>query len=118
MTEPDTMLMIERIIIDGQQRRSTRADRAWNTLRPFERRVLKEAAVMGYVLGRQDGLIMRSRRQGILDATENYPRDFAIVQDVIEHCDSTGDSFPYLAQACDGRRRRITRRRLWPGETR
>lgn len=118
MTEPDTMLMIERLIIDGQQRRSARADRAWNTLTPFERRILKEAAVMGYVLGRQDGLIMRERGQSILNATENYPRDFAIVQDVIEHCDSTADNFPYLANACDGRRLRITKTRLWPGETR
>lgn len=118
MTTDDTMTAVLNMMVEGEVRRSKRAVRAWNTLHPYERRLVKEAAVMGYVLGERYGRISRNVT-GTRQATEEpFPRDMQIVQDVIEHCDSTSDRYPYLADACAGRRRRITRKRLWPGETR
>lgn len=88
------------------QQRADRADTAWRTLRPFERRLVREAAVMGFVLGDRAGLTR----------DDEFPRDMDIVRNVLEHCDSTSDKFPYLGAACSGRRRRITKARMWPGE--
>jgi hypothetical protein len=95
------------------QRRRDAVDRALATLRPYERRLVREAAVMGYVLGRQDGVI---RGRAGKDASGDYPRDAAILADVIAHCITTDDLYPYLAAASDGRRRRVTKARQWPGE--
>ena len=100
-----------------EQERASRADTAWRTLTKFERRVVREAAVMGYVRGYQAGnLDGRTGKGGPLDNTRRIPGDFDIVRTVIQHCDSTADLYPYLADACAGRRRRITRKRLFPGE--
>lgn len=100
-----------------QKQRATRADRGFATLRPYERRVLREAAVMGYVLGRRAGQADGRNGVSILDTPTDFPGDFDIVRSVLQHCDSTSDLYPYLADACAGRRRRITRKRMWPGET-
>lgn len=105
---------VVRMVATGDQRRADRADTAWRTLTKHERRVVREAAVMGYVLGRQDGKIDGSR---FPHPPSPFPGDFDIVRQVLEHCDSTSDRFPYLGAACSGRRRRITRKRMWPGET-
>lgn len=91
--------------------RAARADVAWNTLTRYERRVVKDAAVMGFVLGDRHG-----RTRSVLDSDDDYPTDMTIVQNVLEHCDSTADLYPYLGAACNGQRRRVTRKRLWPGE--
>jgi hypothetical protein len=100
-----------------EQQRAERADTAWRTLTNFERRVLKEAAVMGYVLGYRAGnLDGRDGNGGPLDRTERIPADFDIVRTVIQHCDSTSDLYPYLSAACYGRQRRVTSSRRWPGE--
>jgi hypothetical protein len=108
---------VVRLVAIGDQRRADRADTAWRTLNPYERRIVREAAVMGYVLGRQDGLI-KGRDGGSLafDNGDDFPRDFDIVRQVLEHCDSTSDLYPHLGEAASGRRRRITRARMWPGE--
>jgi hypothetical protein len=97
------------------QQRAARCDTALRTLRPYERRIVREAAVMGYVLGRQDGLL-RGRPGTGLDDTEGFPGDSTILQEVLQHCDSTSDLYPYLAAAAGGRRRRVTPARMWPGE--
>ncbi|WP_045740895.1 hypothetical protein [Actinoplanes rectilineatus] len=100
-----------------QQQRDKRADTAWRTLTKFERRVTREAAVMGYVLGyragQADGVMGKG---GPLDNDDPIPGDIDIVRRVIQHCDSTSDLYPYLGEACEGRRRRITRKRMYPGE--
>lgn len=101
-----------------RQQRANRADRAFALLRPYERRIVREAAVMGYVLGRQDGMVKGRRGDSLaFDDGSDFPKDFDIVWQVLQHCDSTADKFPYLADACAGRRRRVTRKRMWPGET-
>lgn len=100
-----------------QQQRDARADTAFATLRPYERRIVREAAVMAYVLGYQAGnLDGRNGNGGPLDDTRRIPGDFDIVRTVLRHCDSTGDLYPYLAEAAEGRRRRVTQARRWPGE--
>ena len=117
MTDTTIPEAIVQMVLAGDQRRAARADTAWRTLRPYERRVVREAAVMGYVLGRQDGMI-RGRQGGsfVFDDGSDFPKDFDIVRQVLEHCDSTADRFLYLAEACNGRRRRITKARMWPEE--
>lgn len=98
-------------LADRDRHRAARVDTALATLRPYERRVVLEAAVMGYVLGHRDGGI--DTRQ----ATQRpFPRDAQILADVIAHCDSSSRTYPYLGEACDGRRRRVTAGRRWPGE--
>ena len=113
----DVMDAVAEMFAASRQRRAARADTAWRTLRPYERRVVREAAVMGYVLDRQDGMI-RGRQGGSIafDDGSDFPKDSDIVQQVLEHCDSTNHLYPWLAAACDGRRRRITKARQWPGE--
>jgi hypothetical protein len=99
----DTMQQILlQAVTDEMDRRHHRANVAWETLRPYERRILHEAAVMGYVMGHTGGPV---------------PSDTDIIRMVITHCDSNADLYPYIAAACTGRRRRITRKRLHPGET-
>lgn len=113
---PEIGEVIARVFEEGRNRRAARANTAFTTLRPYERRIAREAAVMGYVLGRREGLIKGRQGGSILNDGGDFPGDFAILQNVIEHCDSTSDLYPYLAAACDGRRRRVTKARQWPGE--
>jgi hypothetical protein len=100
-----------------QQERDDRANTAWRTLTNFERRVLKESAVMayvvGYLAGNADG---RQGNGGPFDNIRRIPADHLIVRTVLQHCDSTSDLYPFLGEACEGRRRRITAARRWPGE--
>lgn len=102
----EAMALLERVFAEGRRRRGERVGVALTTLTRYERRLVREAAVMGYVLGRQDGQLR----------VEPFPKDSTILHDVIEHCDTLAHLYPYLAAACDGRRRRVTRARLWPGE--
>lgn len=101
-----------------QQQRDDRANTAWKLLRPYERRLVREAAVMGYVLGRRAGEV--AARSASWRSTgqpeDTFPGDFDIVRSVLQHCDSTHELYPYLAEACHGQRRRVTRKRMWPGE--
>ncbi|MEV1013751.1 MULTISPECIES: hypothetical protein [unclassified Micromonospora] len=95
-------------------RRQERADavsRALSTLRPYERRLVREAAVMGYVRG-----TMAGRVDANMGRDTQIPKDSAVLFEVVEACIAMDDLYPYLAEAADGRRRRITKSRRWPGE--
>jgi hypothetical protein len=96
------------------QQRLNAANRALSTLRPYERRLVCEAAVMGYVLGRQDGLVKARQGGSILDDADGFPHDSEILTSVVQHCISTDDLYPHIAEASEGRRRRVTRKRMWP----
>ncbi len=124
--EPDTATGLppeieQQLAADFAGRARQRMDRvntALATLRPYERRLVREAAVMGYVLGHRDGGI-DARHSGLRTIPEleaAFPHDGQILADVVAHCDSSSDTYPYIGEACDGRRRRITAARRWPGE--
>lgn len=74
------------------QQREQRAAEQWSALSKREQRLVKEAAVMGYVQGYMD----RPHRDAI-------PNDRDIVIKVLSACDSTGDLYPTLFRA--GRRK-------------
>lgn len=119
MTEPneEVMAALQRMFYARQARRDARTDTAWRTMTRHERRIYREAAVMGYVLGYRSGnLDGRTGKGGPLDRENRTPHDQDIVAIVIQHCDTTSDLYPYTAALCNGRRRRITRKRLYPGE--
>jgi hypothetical protein len=96
-----------------RQQRADAVNRALDTLRPYERRLVREAAVMGYVRGAMAG---RSRATLGEPRDGDVPPDAAILADVLAACISMSDIYPYIAEAADGRRRRITKSRRWPGE--
>jgi hypothetical protein len=96
---------------DRQRQRFETINRALATLKPFERRLVREAAVMGYVRGAMAG---RSRATLGEPRDEDIPTDPQIIADVIGACIDM--DYPYLAAASQGKRRRITKSRRWPGE--
>lgn len=109
--------MVAHMIAAGDQRRDLRTRTALATMRRYERRLVREAAVMGYVLGYQSGNVDgRNGRGGPLDDTNRTPHDSDILVRVIQHCDSTADLYPYIAAACNGQRRRVTQSRLFHPE--
>lgn len=112
---PSIMTDVARMVAAGDQRRAARVSRAWSILRPFERRILREAAVMGYVLGYRRGLVRGRSGASVLDDGGEFPSDEDIIRQVIQHCDSSA-GYSYLTDACDGMRRRVTRKRMYPGE--
>jgi hypothetical protein len=116
--DPDVIEALARIFEANRQHRAARASTALSTMSRHERRLVKEAAVMGYVLGYRSGnLDGRAGIGGPLHTSAPFPGDASIVRQVIEHCDSTDDLYPYIAALCAGRRRRVTKKRRWPGES-
>jgi len=104
------------VFADNATRRELRARTALATLRRYERRIVWEAAVMGFVLGDRHGRVNGYRYATDARIDDKFPHDTDIVLNVIEHCDSTADLYPYIADACNGRRRRVTRARLFHPE--
>lgn len=115
--DPEITSGLVRMFAANQERRASRANTAFELLRPYERRIVREAAVMGYVLGHGAGRLDGVQNRSQAEIQAGWPKDFAVLREVIEHCDSTSDLYPYLGAACDGRRRRVTKARQWPGET-
>lgn len=76
---------------DAQRRQ--RAEEQLGALSTRERRLVSEAAVMGYVQGFQDS-----------PHRDEVPRDRDIILAVLSACDSMGDLYPTLHRA--GRRKR------------
>lgn len=108
---------LTRVFEERRHWRAERASTAFRTLRPYERRIAREAAVMGYVLGERAGRVSASGiREQLGQQEPPFPSDSTILQQVIEHCDSTSDRFPFLAAACNGKRRRITKAQLYDFE--
>lgn len=112
--DPALVEGLARYWAERDKQRLAAVDQALAMLRPYERRLVKEAAVMGFVRGVMTG---RSR------ATLGKPRDgdvpenaMDILVEVIDACIAVGDIYPYIAEAARGRRRRITKSRRWPGE--
>jgi hypothetical protein len=106
----DVMADILRAVAAADDIRAQRATTAMRTLRRYERRLVREAAVMGFVLGYRHGFV-----DGRSDVTPNgstFPADDRIIVNVINACD-TSDGYPYITDACNGRRRRVTRTRLY-----
>lgn len=97
-----------------QRQRLAAVNQALATLRPYERRLVREAAVMGYVRGAMAG---RSRATLGKPRDGDIPRsDAEMLVEVIDACIAMEDLYPYIATAAIGRRRRITKTRRWPGE--
>ncbi|MEU8158138.1 hypothetical protein AB0B94_31170 [Micromonospora sp. NPDC048986] len=88
-----------------ERQRAETINKALATLSPYERRLVREAAVMGYVRGAMAG-----------KHREDVPGDGAILAEVLGACITMGDLYPYLAAASEGCRRRVTKSRRWPGE--
>jgi hypothetical protein len=110
---PAAMADVERYMAIRQQQRADSVNAAMNTLTPFERRIVREAAVMGYVQG-----AMAGRSRATLDKPQDgdIPSDADMLFEVVSACIHMSDLYPYLAAASTGKRRRVTRKRLWPGE--
>ncbi|MFY1686379.1 hypothetical protein [Plantactinospora sp. WMMB782] len=94
-----------------ERQRAETVNRALATLSPFERRLVREAAVMGYVRGAMAGHL--DGRQG---REQEIPKDATILVEVVGACISMDELYPYLAAASEGKRRRVTKSRRWPGE--
>ena len=73
-----------------QQERATRAQQMWDLLKPRDQRLVREAAVMGYVLGERAG----HGRRSVMD--DEFPRDSEIVAQVLLACESHGDLYPTI----------------------
>lgn len=106
---------LTRYLAERDQQRLEAVNKALATLRPYERRLVREAAVMGYVRG-----AMAGRSRAVLGEPRDgdIPRsDSDMLVEVVNACIGMGDLYPYLADASKGRRRRITKARRWPGES-
>jgi hypothetical protein len=109
--EPEFPPELLRYFESRQRQHADAVNQALSTLRPYERRLVREAAVMGYVRGAMAG---RSRATLGEPRDGDIPPDASILADVIGACIDM--DYPYLAAASEGRRRRITKNRRWPGE--
>jgi hypothetical protein len=87
------------------RRREERVAAALATLTPREALLVREAAVMGYVIGAREAR----------DGQYPVPPDSAIVRDVVLGCisqnDSNPDHFKLIAAADEGRRPRVQKER-------
>lgn len=113
MTGPDLSPELVSYFEQRERARLVAINRALKTLRPFERRLVREAAVMGYVRG---GMAGRARATLGEPRDGDVPRDSEMLVEVVGACIAASDLYPYLAEAAEGRRRRVTKSRRWPGE--
>lgn len=70
-----------------QQERQAQVQRMWSLLKPRDQRLVREAAVMGYVLGERFGL-------GRTVRDNDFPTDSDIVAQVLLACEGQGDLYP------------------------
>lgn len=86
---------IIRYLAARDRERDDRVNRALGSLTERERALVREASVMGYVLGRQGA-----------GAEGAFPKDSDIVWSVIDACHAVGDPYPTInALTDDGDRR-------------
>lgn len=98
---PEIEADLLRVFADGERRRAAQVERTLETLTPRERRLVREAAVMGYVEGAMDAA---PTKRG------NIPQDSAIVAQVVLACISASERFGMIAAASEGRRPRMVAR--------
>lgn len=99
-------------------RRNLRARTCLTTLRRYERRILRDAAVMGFVRGYDLGWVhgtQEARGERPYRSLAGFPADADIIVDTINACDRA-DGYDYITDACNGRRRRVTKARLYHPE--
>jgi hypothetical protein len=58
----------------------------WSLLKPRDQRLVREAAVMGYVLGTRSDI----------KPDDEFPSDSTIVQEVLLACEDFGDLYPTI----------------------
>lgn len=90
-TDPFPPGLLEYFAAREQQRART-VQRALDTLNPYENRILREAAVMGYVRGLMAG------RAGV----EQPGPDADTVAEVVGACAAMADLYPIIAAAAEG----------------
>lgn len=112
MSEPNIPDALVQYFAAREQQREQQVNLALATLRPYERRLVREAAVMGYVRGAIAG---RCRATLGEPRDGDVPTDADIVFDVVSACIKM-DGYSYLTDASYGKRRRVTKPRRWPGE--
>lgn len=95
-TTPDIPAALVSYLAVRDQQRADDVQRPLDTLTPFERRLIREAAVMAYVRGSIAG-----RSSAILKREDRIPKDSAIVAEVIACCHGMSDLYPLLAAAAD-----------------
>lgn len=75
--------VVARIVADGDRRRHERATRMVEAMTEREARLVREAAVMGFVHGRMSG-------------DSPFPRDTQILHQVLLGCDMYSDTYPVI----------------------
>lgn len=91
----DLLGKLAEVFAAKQTHRERRARTALLSMTVRERRLVREAAVMGYVQGVRHG-----------PHRDKIPGDSAIVVEVLIACDAFCDLYPFLSTACDGKRKR------------
>ncbi len=94
---PEIEADLVRVFAAGDRRRAAQVERTVETLTPREARLVREAAVMGYVEGAMDAA---PTKRG------NIPPDSAIVAQVVVACIANEERFGMIAAASEGRRPR------------
>jgi hypothetical protein len=72
-----------------QERRKAKATKMWGLLKPRDQRLVREAAVMGFVQGERFGV---TRKRGPFEG--GFPSDAAIVEQVLIAVESFPDLYP------------------------
>lgn len=88
---------IMKAIADRDRAREMASVRAWDRLSEREKKLVKEAAVMGYVLGTWP----TEEHKRELAAGRNVPRDASIVEAVMDGALSNPDLYPALCGEAD-----------------
>jgi hypothetical protein len=107
MAEFDEQLV--RYFAARQEQRAERVESVVAALNPRERKLVREAAVMGYVRGAMAGAV--AARAGERDAT--IPPDSFVLREVVDACLSMPDLYPTFE-----RMERLANRRRPTGEVR
>jgi hypothetical protein len=93
---PDIEAGLIRYLAIRDQSRARQVDARLARLTDHERQLVREAAVMGYVLGHMSGEVQG--RKGLPPMSGAIPKDGAIVAKVLLCCRSQSDLYPILGE--------------------